>query len=119
MLTRDEIARRCAEVFSRHLMMSRAYLFGSYARGDADEFSDVSVCYDYDVEGVFAAPQGFAFFGEHGDMRDELERALGLPVDLLVTPREEACAFASQRRFARVVQRDRRPVYERQGVRPA
>ena len=116
MLTRDDISRLSAEVFARHPMVSRAYLFGSYARGEADESSDVDLCYDYDVSGEFAAPRGLAFFGEHGSMREELEHALGLPVDLLVTPREEMCLFSSQWGFAREVHRDKRRVYERQGL---
>ena len=113
MFTIDDIAAVCAPVFERHPMVARAFLFGSYARGEQDGASDVDICYDVSP----AAPaRGLAFFGAHGELRRDLEEALGLPVDLLVTPREEACAFESQRRFAREVAADMRGIYERAQV---
>ncbi|MCL1876116.1 MAG: nucleotidyltransferase domain-containing protein [Synergistaceae bacterium] len=41
---REESRRYAAEV-SRHLPVDKAYLFGSYAKGTADELSDVDVAF--------------------------------------------------------------------------
>jgi len=38
-------ARRYADEVRRHLPVEKAYLFGSYAKGTADEFSDVDVVF--------------------------------------------------------------------------
>lgn len=59
------------EICKRH-DISYCALFGSFARGDATEKSDV------DLLVKFSKPKGFAFFG----IADELEDALGRKVDL-------------------------------------
>jgi len=41
---RDE-ARQYANEVRRHLPVERAYIFGSYAKGTADNLSDVDVCF--------------------------------------------------------------------------
>ena len=56
--------------FSEHVDV--CILFGSYARGDADEKSDVDLCVSTDLE-------GFDFVGLFGD----LEKALHKEVDLV------------------------------------
>ncbi len=40
-----EEARRYADEVRSQLPVDRAYLFGSYAKGTADELSDVDVCF--------------------------------------------------------------------------
>ena len=72
MLTIEEIRRAVAPICERY-GVERLSLFGSYARGEADELSDVDLIVDC------GKPMGFSFFGLYGD----IERALGLEVDLL------------------------------------
>ena len=55
--------------------MERVFLFGSYARGDATEKSDV----DFRIDR--GTMRGIAFGGLYEDMRDALEK----PVDILTT----------------------------------
>lgn len=52
----------------------RAYLFGSYARDEADERSDVDICIECD--------EGFTLFSL-GGFAQHLEDALGLSVDVV------------------------------------
>jgi len=40
-----EEAGRYADEVRRHLPVDKAYLFGSYAKGTADEASDIDVCF--------------------------------------------------------------------------
>ena len=42
-----EEARRYANEVRRHLPVEKVYLFGSYAKGTADELSDVDVAFFY------------------------------------------------------------------------
>lgn len=113
MLSLDDIRLRCAPVFDGSPIVVRAFVFGSYARGDQDEGSDVDICYDRPDAGAEGVPRGLAMFDAHGSLRRELESALGVPVDLLPTPDERMCASRSQKRFAREVLRHRRSIYER------
>ncbi len=65
----DEIGRVAAAYPIR-----RAYLFGSCARGEDDESSDIDVCIEPE--------RGFTLFMLAG-FGDELERALGRRVDVV------------------------------------
>ena len=59
--------------------VSHAYLFGSVARGEADEHSDVDVAIDIAPD----ARPGFSLL-ELSGISVMLQDALGLPVDVLV-----------------------------------
>jgi uncharacterized protein len=48
----------------------RAYLFGSYARGEADRKSDVDLLVEVD----YSKKIGFAFFGWHLDLEELLHK---------------------------------------------
>jgi uncharacterized protein len=48
----------------------RAYLFGSYARGDADRKSDVDILVELD----YSQKIGLAFFGWHYDLAELLKK---------------------------------------------
>ena len=75
MLTIDEIKAAVAPICERY-GVKRMTLFGSYARGEADDKSDVDLMVDkYDEKKL----RGFVWGGLYGD----LERALGLEVDVL------------------------------------
>lgn len=68
------IQGRIAEYFKRQ-PVHRAYLFGSFARGEADELSDLDLLVDLDHSQTI----GLRFV----TMKLELEKLLGLKVDLV------------------------------------
>jgi predicted nucleotidyltransferase len=76
MSTSEEILTTLREqhaVLSRRYPIRRMALFGSWARGDAREESDVDVLVEVDPS------IGLRFV----DLGEELEKALGRPVDLV------------------------------------
>ncbi|MBR4153716.1 MAG: nucleotidyltransferase domain-containing protein [Selenomonadaceae bacterium] len=77
MLTIEDIKKAVVPICERY-GVERLSLFGSYARGEADEQSDVDLIHD---GGNF---RGWEYGGFYGD----LQRALGLELDLV--DREEA-----------------------------
>lgn len=72
--TIDDIRNKIQPIME-HYQIPAAYLFGSYARGEADDSSDIDLMVV--VEGSIA--EGFAFY----DMLDELEETLDKDVDLV------------------------------------
>ena len=76
----------------------KAWLFGSFARGDVREDSDVDILVTLD----HSQPVGLKFFGMWGD----LERLLGRPVDLVVD--RSLAPFAHDS-----ANRDKKLIYER------
>lgn len=72
MLTIEEIKKAVIPICERY-GVERLSLFGSYARGEADEQSDVDLIHD-----------GGSFKGwEYGGFYGDLQRALGLELDLV------------------------------------
>lgn len=75
MLTIEEIKKAVAPICERY-GVERLSLFGSYARGEADDKSDVDLIVDkYDSNKLI----GFEWGGLYADM----EEALGVEIDLL------------------------------------
>ena len=72
--TIDEIREIVAALAARY-GADRIYLFGSYARGDANEDSDIDLRID---KGAIRGLQ-------MGGLAADLEDALGIPVDLVPT----------------------------------
>jgi len=73
--TVEEIRRIASEIAERH-GVKRMFLFGSYARGDAKQGSDLDFLIDKGrIRGLFAL----------GSLYADLEEAFGLPIDLLTT----------------------------------
>lgn len=73
--TVDEIRNIVAPIAAAH-DVSRVYLFGSYARGDADASSDIDLRVDKGrLKGLFAL----------GALYADLEESLGKKLDLLTT----------------------------------
>ena len=72
--TIDEIRKIVATLAARY-GADRIYLFGSYARGDADRDSDIDLRID---KGAIRGLQ-------MGGLAADLEDALGIPVDLVPT----------------------------------
>jgi len=97
MFTYDEICTLATPIARKHGIKSLS-LFGSYARGDADESSDVDFLFD--DGGAIDSLWGYA-----GLVLD-LEQAFGTHVDLVSTESED-------RDFIARVQKDCRLIYER------
>ena len=72
-LTIKQIKDRVLPVFKKH-SINEVYLFGSYARGEANKDSDVDIyCESGDVK----------TFIDQGFLEDELRNALGKEIDLV------------------------------------
>lgn len=78
----------------------RAYLFGSYARGVADDKSDIDVLIDLD----YGQPGGL--WGMYVTMQEELAQKLGKKVDLVSSD-------GVSKHVAPFIHRDKVLVYER------
>lgn len=98
MLTIEEIKKIVTPICERY-GVERLSLFGSYARGEADDLSDVDLIVD---DGDSPKLRGFAFYGFYGD----IERALGLNVDLLNRD-------GTRQRFLNKIAKDEVLLYER------
>ena len=72
-LTIKQIKERILPVLAKH-NIHEVYLFGSYARGEAKNNSDVDIyCESGDIK----------TFIQHGFLEDELKEALGKDIDLI------------------------------------
>ena len=59
-------------------------IFGSYARGDYDEYSDVDIAYRIDYDKFFTKyKDGFSQILRLDDIRKELEKLFGKKVDFI------------------------------------
>ena len=99
MLTIDEIRAAVAPICERY-GVERMTLFGSYARGEADELSDVDLMVDkYDNTKL----HGFIWGGLYGDLKD----ALGIEVDVL-------SRISTRQKFLDKIAKDEVLIYARQ-----
>ena len=69
--TLDEIAQRIQPVAEQYKLKA-VYVFGSYARGEAREDSDVDLLIDDTGSGL----RGFAYGGLYADLEDALEKKI-------------------------------------------
>lgn len=76
----------------------KAYLFGSYSRGEADKDSDVDILVELD----YSQHIGLKFFGMHTALSDKLRKK----VDLI--PAESV-----SRHIAPFINKDKQLIYER------
>lgn len=81
--------------------VKRAYLFGSYARNESDEHSDIDILIELD----HSHPIGMKFFS----YKDDLEQLLNVKVDLLSTE-------GMSRHVKPYVDKDKVLIYERTPV---
>ena len=72
-LTIKQIKERILPVLSKH-NIHEVYLFGSYARGEANRDSDVD---------IYCEPGEIKTFIQQGFLEDELKTALGKDVDIV------------------------------------
>lgn len=102
--TIDEISRRIRPVAEKYHLKT-AHLFGSYARGEAREDSDIDLLVDLsgaDLSGFFAI----------GGLYNDLETALQKEIDLLTTASfEQPCHRMSDKLFQEIVNKERRKIY--------
>ena len=102
--TLDEIARRIRPVAERYRLRA-VYVFGSYARGEAGEDSDVDLLVDTDGANLKTL---FALGGLYSDLEDALEKELSL---VTVESLEQPCRMESDIYFRENVTRERRKIY--------
>ena len=82
--------------------INRAWLFGSYSRGEETPESDIDILVDYDET------NGIVSLFKIGGMLADLSKLVGIKVDLV-----ESCGL---KEFARQsVNRDKILIYEREG----
>lgn len=101
--TLDEIARRIRPVAEKYKLKA-VYVFGSYARGEAQADSDVDILVDTTGSGLF----GLAYGRLYGDLKDALEKDIDM---VTVSALELPIRHENDADFREVVQRERREVY--------
>ncbi|MFP3090027.1 nucleotidyltransferase domain-containing protein [Treponema sp. TIM-1] len=75
MLSNSEIKKRVSDIAHKY-GVEKAYLFGSYARGEANQNSDVDICIIKGKMRTLVDLSGFYL---------DLEEALGIKVDVVTT----------------------------------
>lgn len=101
--TLEEIRDRVRPIAEKYRLKA-VYLFGSYARGDAREDSDVDILIDATDSGL----RGLAY----GGLYHELESALGKPIDMItVGALSQPIRHESDIHFRETVQKERREIY--------
>ena len=84
--TLEEIAAIIAPIAARY-DVDKIYIFGSYARGEADESSDIDLCIEaVAIKGLFAL----------GGLYSDLEEALGKELDLITVKSLKYSTFPHQ-----------------------
>jgi len=105
----DEIRKRVTPV-ARKYNLPRVYLFGSYARGEATEGSDVDIL----IDRAGSAIHGRGLFGMAAVYND-LRESLGKELDLVtVAALDQDNDSRSARRFSETVRKERISLYEQQ-----
>ena len=101
--TLEEISRRVRPVAEKYHLKA-VYVFGSYARGEAREDSDVDLLIDDTDSGL----RGLAYGGLCYDLEEALEKEIGfVTIDSL----EQPARHKSDIYFRENVSRDRREIY--------
>lgn len=102
--TIEEIAKRVRPIAERY-NLGKVYLFGSYARGEATEDSDIDLLVD--ARNV----RGFKFGGLYGDLEEALQKGLDLVTmnGLYNKNRNDMLTV----KFRNEVEKDRRLIYDK------
>lgn len=102
MLTTEQIRQTVAAYF-KDKPVKKVYLFGSYARGEADEESDVDLLVDLDT----SKPVGLSFYS----WDQELEKAFCRKTDVLANAQRPE--HTSNWRLIETINREKLLLYER------
>ena len=98
-LTVEEITKKVSPVAKKY-NLREVYLFGSYARGEAREESDVDL--------AFLSEENFSYF-KIFEIEAELEDVLGKPVDLVpIVQLSEAKTPIGKYMYEKVFQKEKR-----------
>jgi len=73
----------------------RAYIFGSYARGEADEKSDVDILVDLDQNELM----GLAFFSMYQELEQKLHKKIDIIPSDSLSPYVRESAHAEKKLF--------------------
>lgn len=95
-LNSTEIKKRSREIFEDNDFVKKVYLFGSYARGDANEKSDIDFLIETNRE------VGLEFFGLYDYLQEEFKKS----VDVITV--EEAMKIMGSH-----IEKDKVLIYER------
>lgn len=101
--TLDEIAQRVRPVAENYRLQA-VYVFGSYARGDAKEDSDVDLLVDDTGSGL----RGLAYGGLYSDLEDALEKSIDM---VTIGALQQPVRHKSDISFRETVQKERRKIY--------
>lgn len=101
--TLEEIGRRIRPIAEKYHLRA-VYVFGSYARGEANENSDIDLLVDDTDSGM----RGLAYGGLYSDLEEALEKEISF---VTVGSLEGPCRFESDRYFRENVRRERREIY--------
>ena len=97
--TLEEIAAIIAPIAARY-GVDKIYIFGSYARGEADESSDIDLCIEaVTIKGLFAL----------GGLYSDLEEALGKELDLITV---KSLKYNDDNDFKEHLEKERVLIYE-------
>lgn len=101
--TLEEIAQRVRPVAEKFRLRA-VYVFGSYARGEATEDSDVDLLVDATNSGLVG--------WEYGDLYNDLEEAIGKEIDMVtIRGLERPPRMESDIYFRENVNRERKCIY--------
>lgn len=101
--TLEEIERRIRPIAEKYHLRA-VYIFGSYARGDANENSDIDLLVDDTGSGM----RGLAYGGLYSDLEEALEKSLDM---VTIGALEQPARHKSDISFRETVQRERRKIY--------
>lgn len=97
--TIDEIQAIVSRVAVKH-GLNKVYLFGSYARGSANDNSDIDLCIDAsNLKGLFAL----------GSVYSDLEEALGKNLDLITL---KSLSYNNDKKFVSNLRKESLLIYE-------
>lgn len=101
--TLEEIARRVRPVAEKYHLKA-VYVFGSYARGDAREDSDIDLL----VDATGSELRGLAYGGLYYDLEEALEKSIDMVTSSVL---EQPACRKSDIKFRDTLQKERREVY--------
>lgn len=101
--TLEEIGRRIRPIAEKYHLRA-VYVFGSYARGEANENSDIDLLVDDTGSGM----RGLAYGGLYSDLEDVLEKSIDM---VTVGALNQPIRHKSDISFRETIQRERRKIY--------